>query len=52
MRGVMTDILNEINSPKQITNTDCLKVLADILKYILTCNRTFILNYFIVFVHE
>lgn len=38
MRSVMTDILNEINSPKQITNQDCLKQLADILKYILTCN--------------
>jgi len=36
MRLVLTDILNEINSPKSLNNYECIKVLADILKFVLT----------------
>lgn len=37
MRNQMTEILMEITSPKQLRNPECLKLIADILKFILTC---------------
>lgn len=36
LRGAMTDILKEITSPRQLTNAECLKLIADIIKFILT----------------
>lgn len=41
MRSVLTEVLNEINSPKLIQNQDSLKILADILKFVLTCKSQF-----------
>lgn len=38
MRPIMTEILAEITSPKPILNFECLKLIADIIKFILTCN--------------
>lgn len=36
LRSVMTEILIEVTSPKQLKNLECLKLIADILKFILT----------------
>lgn len=32
----MTDVLGEINSPKRIENADCLRMIADIMRFCLT----------------
>ena len=37
MRSGMTDILKEITSPRQLASLDSLKMIADIIKFILTC---------------
>ena len=50
MRAVMTDILKDITSPRQLNSLECLKLIADIIKFILTC--TFNTFTFSVFVHE
>ena len=36
MRQVMTDILNEVKQPQQINNLECLKIIADLLRFVLT----------------
>ena len=36
MRVVMTEILNEITHPKQIKNLECLKLIADVIRFVLT----------------
>ena len=36
MRNVMTEILQEITSPKQVQNTEVLRLISDILRFILT----------------
>jgi len=36
MRQVMTEILQEITSPKRIDNIECLRLIADILRFVLT----------------
>ena len=41
LRGALGDVLNEINSPKVVTDMDCLRELADIIKFILTCKKIF-----------
>ena len=50
IRTVMTEILGEITAPKVLKHLECLKVIADIIKFILTCKIT--LAKHIVFVHE
>ena len=51
MRVLIIDSLQEINMPKPIKEFDCLKILADIIKFILTCTL-FAFYAFVVFVHE
>lgn len=36
LRAVLTEVLHDINSPKPLQNIDCLKQIADIIKFILT----------------
>ncbi|CDW77618.1 rab-like gtpase activating [Stylonychia lemnae] len=36
MRSEMTNILKDIISPRQLSNSECLKLIADIIKFILT----------------
>jgi len=36
LRQAVTEVLIEINTPKKIKSHDCLRMLADILRYILT----------------
>jgi len=36
MRGIMTEILSEITSPKRIDNIECLRLIADIIRFVLT----------------
>ena len=36
LRTVLGDTLTEINSPKAISNIDCLRQIADSLKFLLT----------------
>lgn len=36
MRSAMTEILNEITSPRLLQSQECLKLIADIIKFILT----------------
>lgn len=36
MRVAVTEVLLEINAPRIISNIDCLKILSDILRFILT----------------
>jgi hypothetical protein len=36
MRVAVTEVLQEITAPKIIHNIDCLKLLSDILRFILT----------------
>mmetsp|Transcript_20917 Transcript_20917/g.19976 ORF Transcript_20917/g.19976 Transcript_20917/m.19976 type:complete len:89 (+) Transcript_20917:1234-1500(+) len=36
IRPVLAEILGEINSPKLIKSHDCLKLIADIIKFVLT----------------
>jgi len=36
MRMFMTEILSEITAPKRIENIDCLRLIADILRFVLT----------------
>ena len=36
MRVAVTEVLQEINAPRIISNIDCLKILSDILRFILT----------------
>lgn len=50
MRGQMTDILNEVNAPRQLLSPECLHQLADLLKFLLT-RKLLILNQ-AVFTHE
>lgn len=37
MRSAMTDILKDIVSPRLLSSSECLKLIADIIKFILTC---------------
>ena len=37
MRLVMGDILKEVTSPKQVASYECLRLLADVIKFVLTC---------------
>lgn len=32
----MTEILQEINAPKSIENVECIRLIADILRFVLT----------------
>jgi hypothetical protein len=52
MRGIVTEVLNEINAPKQIPNFESLRTLADLLKFILTRNYMNVNVWCVVFVHE
>lgn len=36
MRVLMTEILSEITTPKRIDNIECLRLIADILRFVLT----------------
>ena len=36
LRTVVTEVLTEVKTPKPLSNADCLKQLADIIKFILT----------------
>jgi hypothetical protein len=36
MRQFMTEILQEITAPKSIENVECLRLIADILRFVLT----------------
>jgi len=36
MRGIMTSILGEYTNPVQIENFDCLRLVADIIRFVLT----------------
>lgn len=36
MRVAVTEVLQEINAPKIISNIDCLQLISDILRHILT----------------
>ena len=36
MRDVLTDIISEINQPQQLDNYECLKLIADIQRFVLT----------------
>jgi len=36
MRQFMTEILSEINAPKSIENVECIRLIADILRFVLT----------------
>lgn len=36
MRQQMTDLLNEINQARKIDSFECLKLIADIIRFILT----------------
>jgi hypothetical protein len=36
MREFMTEILSEITAPKFIENIECLRLIADILRFVLT----------------
>jgi hypothetical protein len=36
MRVAVTEVLQEITAPRVITNIDCLKLLSEILRFILT----------------
>jgi hypothetical protein len=36
LRTVLGDTLTEINSPKAISNIDCLRQVADVIKFLLT----------------
>jgi hypothetical protein len=36
LRTVLGDALNEINSPKAISNIECLRQIADVIKFLLT----------------
>lgn len=40
----MTEILIEVTSPKQLKNIECLKIIADIIKFILTRILCFLYN--------
>lgn len=35
-RKILTDILCEITTPKKIENIDCLKIISDIIRFVLT----------------
>ena len=36
MRIAATEVLQEVQAPKSVKNIDCLKLLSDILRFILT----------------
>ena len=36
MRNIMTDILSDITAPKLINNIECLRLIADIIRFVLT----------------
>jgi hypothetical protein len=36
MRVVMTEILQEITAPKKIENIECLRLISDIIRFVLT----------------
>ena len=36
MRIAATEVLQEVQAPKNVKNVDCLKLLSDILRFILT----------------
>ena len=36
MRDVLTDILSEITQPQKLESFDCLKLIADIQRFVLT----------------
>jgi hypothetical protein len=36
VRAAMSDILVEITHPKRIENLECLKMIADIIRFVLT----------------
>jgi len=36
MRIVMTEILSEVKHPQKIENIECLKIIADLMRFVLT----------------
>lgn len=36
IRGMLTEILSEITTPKRIDNIECLRLISDILRFVLT----------------
>ena len=36
MRSILTDIIGEINQPHELASYECLKLLADILRFVMT----------------
>jgi hypothetical protein len=36
MRCNLTDIISEINQPLELANYECMKLLADILRFVMT----------------
>jgi hypothetical protein len=43
MRVLISEIFDEIKSPKKVDSAECLKIIADILKFVLTRNIQYIL---------
>ena len=36
LRDTLTDIISEINQPLELENYECMKLLADILRFVMT----------------
>lgn len=36
MRDVLTDIISEINQPIELANYECMKLLADVIRFVMT----------------
>ena len=36
LRDTLTDIISEINQPLELQNYECMKLLADILRFVMT----------------
>jgi hypothetical protein len=35
-RNAITEVLQELSMPRQVSDLDCVKILADLMRYILT----------------
>lgn len=36
MRDILTDIVSEINQPVELANYECMKLLADVIRFVMT----------------
>lgn len=36
MRDILSDIVSEINQPVELANYECMKLLADVLRFVMT----------------